>query len=128
MYSSNLSAALYEAGDYTACFLAIIRSSKLLLAETDRNNNLIDRVSTRLARTLRYGIRSGRLSYRFVTSDSAKGIIAELKRIQETSENADLKKAWEEWEQVENTMDKVAEESASARERLVRLPSFKASA
>lgn len=122
-----MSAALYESGDYTACFLATLRSLKLLLAESQRNTALIDRLSIRLARTLRYGIRSGKLPHRLVHSESAASTVSEVKNLAEESNNEEVSRVWDDWSVEESQIERRDDGAALGRERLARLPMYKIS-
>lgn len=101
---------------------------KLLLAETQpRNTALIDRLSTRLARTLRYGTRSGGLSYRLVQSESAASTISEVKKLITESDKEEVSRVWDEWGADESQIEQSTENKGMGRERLARLPMYKIS-
>ena len=62
VYPSNLSAALYEIGDYAKCVDAVIRSWNLLKDKADVKPELIIRLSTRLAKSLCHGVCAGTIT------------------------------------------------------------------
>lgn len=55
IYPSNLSAALYEVGDYLGCIHAICRAWKKLPTSPEADTVLIQKWSLRLGKALRYG-------------------------------------------------------------------------
>ncbi|KAJ7452811.1 hypothetical protein FB451DRAFT_1373943 [Mycena latifolia] len=59
VYPSNLSAALFEMGDYSACVAAILRSCSQLDFETNTNAALASRLSVRLAKSLSQAFAAG---------------------------------------------------------------------
>lgn len=131
VYPSNLSAALYEMGDYAACFEAICRSVKRL-PEPDANPSLSLRLSTRLAKSLSYGVRSGTISSDVLQQSS--GAIQALERkfneaLSKSSEvPGDTVRAWKDWKRVEKEIEAVSRGRDAAQDRLVRIPIAKKAA
>lgn len=96
-YPSNLSAALYELGDYQGCFEAICRAARIC-SQTD--DPFLLRLSTRLARCLTQGARNGTISDEAIIDEFA--VIEKLKGVEFTSGSVgvmeELRSAWKEWD------------------------------
>lgn len=131
VYPSNLSAALYELGDYKGSYEAVCRSGRLLM-EQELESPLSTRLSIRLAKSLRYGVRSGSIA----SEDMAKGteVVDKLRSLvcnagdKSSSSLIEAHRVWNEWRNVEADMDRVALEADEARKRLARLPIFRQTA
>ncbi|KAF8876824.1 hypothetical protein BD779DRAFT_1695306 [Infundibulicybe gibba] len=92
VYPSNLSAALYETGDYAACVDAIVRAWRLLsLNDAQASEPLVQRLSTRLAKALCHGARCGTVTHAMVNAPANQRAIAEL------STKSKGTSTWEEW-------------------------------
>lgn len=125
VYPSNLSAALYEIGDYAGCTDAVLRAWRLLEGK-DTKPDLLVRLSNRLAKALSLGVRARAISQ----TDEAG--IKELRKAAETASvgvgNAtaaeDLARTWEEWDATAPDVKAFAEQSDVAISSLSRLPLF----
>ncbi|KAF9653241.1 hypothetical protein BDM02DRAFT_3125707 [Thelephora ganbajun] len=95
-YPSNLSAALYELGDYKGCFEAICRATRLHF-RTDVPFLL--RISVRLAKCLTQGTRDGTISDETIMDEFE--VIEKFKALASASESIGVTKehqsAWKEW-------------------------------
>jgi hypothetical protein len=127
VYPSNLSAALYETGDYLGSVQAIFRSWKIL--SQGSNPTLALKLSIRMAKALIQGVRGGS-----VTSDVLKDnaqIIDQLEAVaQQQPASAspsipDHIRVWKDWKQLENEAGDRKEAALQARSRLSRLPVFR---
>ncbi|EIM87131.1 uncharacterized protein STEHIDRAFT_167970 [Stereum hirsutum FP-91666 SS1] len=129
VYPSNLSAALYELGDYKGSYEAICRSADLLTKE-QWESPLAKRLSARIAKCLRYGVRSG-----VITPDMAEKAPAVCDKLRSISRQpsgdsapgtaADAASAWDEWDFVKGEMNKVTGNANDARGRLAQMPIFR---
>lgn len=122
MYPSNLSAALYETGDYQGSSEAILRSCKLLDASKNAKPDMIARLSTRLAKCLAHGVLSDHISDDFLAEH--EGSIMKLKN-SSMKLSADAEKAWKMWDVVhrDNTGKEAREKAvAEAMRDFLRLP------
>ena len=126
VYPSNLSAALYELGDYSACFQSIIRASNKL-SEAERQSSLLQRLSTRLAKTLCFGTRAGVIDCQDIQV-AAVSVETLASAVDRAGASEEIKWAWKEWRRVERETDGVLERAAEAREGLSKLPIFKKAA
>ncbi|KII90183.1 hypothetical protein PLICRDRAFT_40377 [Plicaturopsis crispa FD-325 SS-3] len=125
VYASNLSAALYEIGDYPACFDAILRSWTQLSSQPE-NPALSLKLSVRLAKSLAHGVQSGVITASKVDENAtAIDDLEKVLRKQPESENADHAQAWLAWRQISfglTDRDRLAHEG---RVRLSRMPIFR---
>ncbi|TFY67011.1 hypothetical protein EVG20_g4091 [Dentipellis fragilis] len=96
VYPSNLSAALYEVGDYAGCRDAIFRACKLLGPECDYKVSL--RLSTRLAKALTYGIRQASVFAAFENVSGKQEIEKIRAMLQNGTHDAENLHAWEDWD------------------------------
>ena len=118
VYPSNLSAALFELGDYASCFKAIVRATPAL-SKAEKQSTLLTRLSTRLAKALTYGSRDGSLPSDVYNSGSAADVIKTLSlEAEKASASEEIKWAWKEWYRVRNEKKHVEENAADARIRL----------
>ncbi|KAI0357701.1 hypothetical protein OH77DRAFT_1475432 [Trametes cingulata] len=123
VYPSNLSAALFETGDYLGCASAVLRAWKLLRDQRDAKRDLILRLSARLAKALPFCVQS---------QPNSSGVLRasenDIKEIRDyalsCSPSEDLSRAWAEW----GATDAESEERARRRDiclsKLSRLPLF----
>ncbi|KZV67569.1 hypothetical protein PENSPDRAFT_688005 [Peniophora sp. CONT] len=132
VYPSNLSAALFEAGDYAAAFDAIIRAWNALSLANDPDQALALRLSTRLVRTLSNGVVSGSLSLSQVNDEGdAIGRLRDLAEasIPRSDGNASLSdagRAWSEWDATREELSGVQDANQQhARNEVARLPVLK---
>lgn len=129
VYPSNLSAALYETADYLACAKAVLRSWKLLKDSSTAKQDLISRLSTRLAKCLAHGLLDGSISDDFVEdhvddiSQLRKASLENAPAISTAPASAELSKAWKLWDSV-NRADSGSREywAADAMKRFLSLP------
>ncbi|KAK0461719.1 uncharacterized protein EV420DRAFT_1526820 [Desarmillaria tabescens] len=112
VYPSNLSAALYEMGDYAASCQAILRSAKLL--SESPNPPLAAKLSLRLPKTLTYGFRNSTVLPKDYYYHERS--IEQLKPPVGVSEEA-----WEEWERTIDEFDTVVKHASTARMNFVSL-------
>ncbi|KAJ3551566.1 hypothetical protein NM688_g4626 [Phlebia brevispora] len=114
VYPSNLSAALYEIGDYHASAEAILRSWKLLDASPDANQSMITRLSTRLAKCLSHGLLGKQVSDAFLGECDAA--IEHFKKssidLASAPFKAELENAWKLWDNVRRGDEASREEAA----------------
>lgn len=107
------------------------RSSRLL-TEQELESPLSTRLLIRLAKSLRYGVRSGSIA----SEDVAKGadVVDRLRSLvcnagdESSSSLIEARRVWDEWRNVEADMNRVALEADEARKRLARLPIFRQTA
>ncbi|TCD63140.1 hypothetical protein EIP91_005899 [Steccherinum ochraceum] len=123
VYPSNISAALFELGDYNACLQAILCASNKLKASQDQSS-LSERLSTRLAKALTYGIRSGKITLDDVQQNAE--LIDELsKEGVKADAGSEATLVRKEWHRVSSEAEMVKSGAAVARKRLAGLPIFK---
>lgn len=94
MYPANLSAALYEMGDYAGTIDAIARSWKL----GTPNSNLALRLSTRTAKALAHGVRGETIGPDTLAKHTQ--VIQQLETValqQESATGAESIRVWREW-------------------------------
>lgn len=117
VFSSNLSAALFELGDYQGCANAILRSWALK-PEAPTALKLL----TRLPKALSHGIHDGTISTTYV-EEKALDIkaLAELSM----SEDADSTHAWALWKSIQSKIEHYEALSHEARIRFSRMPIYK---
>ncbi|KIM72448.1 hypothetical protein PILCRDRAFT_16126 [Piloderma croceum F 1598] len=120
VYPSNLSAALYETGDYLGSVQAIFRSWKIL--SQGSNPTLALKLSTRIAKALIQGVRGGS-----VTSDVLKDnamiidqleVVAQQRSASTSSSIPDHIRVWKDWKKLENQAGDRKEAALQARSRL----------
>lgn len=119
LYPSNLSAALYELGDYRSTLDAILRSAALSLDPA-----LSIKLSTRLAKTLSHGVRDGSIS-----PSLAREMQSNTNNLEEVSLTdsfpPDNAQACQVWRSIRATLDDRDRLSHDAKLRLSRLPIYK---
>ncbi|OJT04030.1 hypothetical protein TRAPUB_5266 [Trametes pubescens] len=82
VYPSNLSAALYEVGDYAGCIDAVLRAWRILDGK-DTKPDLLVRLSNRLAKALSLGVRAMTISQTDLHANEAG--IQELRKAAKTA-------------------------------------------
>lgn len=130
VYPSNLSAALYETGDYAGCVSAILRSWKLLSSQREDKRDLVVRLSNRLAKALCFSAWSDRSSRHAPELHAAD--MRELKEFSlacssdASSSRAieELRSVWEDWETIESDVDALMNKGDKCLAALSRLPLF----
>lgn len=103
-----------------------------LLTEKELESSLSTRLSIRLAKSLRYGVRSSSI----VSEDVAKGadVVDKLRSLvcnagdESSSSLIETRRVWDEWKNAEAEMGRIALEGDGARKRLARLPIFRQTA
>ncbi|KAH7922618.1 hypothetical protein BV22DRAFT_1070111 [Leucogyrophana mollusca] len=126
VYPSNLSAALYESGQYAECIEPLCRSWGVL---QDRQSSLALKLSNRLVKALLQGVLGGSLSIEELKSKS--GVIRELESVaQEKTEPTpgsvtECVRMWQEWREVERASVQPSANVVQARNRLTKIPIFK---
>ena len=130
VYPANLSAALFEMGDYVGCMNAIHRSWKLLMEKQEMNAGLVVRLSTRLARALSNGARAGTLSRETLNRHENQigklhATAAEkLASVGSAGVEEEWGRAWSNWEVVRTEMEAYPEKGPACLSDLSRLPMF----
>ncbi|KAF9026023.1 hypothetical protein BDZ89DRAFT_1067865 [Hymenopellis radicata] len=120
IYPSNLSAAFYEQGKYFESYSAICRSRQKI-PDGESNSALLSKLSTRLAKSLSCGVRSGAISLKDLETDIA--LINELRLVSESdSASPDCVRAWKDWKRVAHDYDRTSKGASQARTRLASLP------
>ncbi|KAK0206934.1 hypothetical protein DFS33DRAFT_1317984 [Desarmillaria ectypa] len=112
VYPSNLSAALYETGDYAGSYQAILRCAKLL--SENPNPLLAAKLSSRLPKTLTYGLRNSTVLLKDYYD--SKRFIDHLKLTAGISGEA-----WEEWERTIDEYDTLVQHVSTAITSFVSL-------
>ncbi|KAK0461720.1 uncharacterized protein EV420DRAFT_124965 [Desarmillaria tabescens] len=120
IYPSNLSAALYELGNYAGSYQAILRSVKLLSANP--NPKLAAKLSSRLPKALSHGLRDGTIMPKDYCEEETI-----LKQLRDAA-FGDSEGAWHEWERISGEYDSVVERARSARANFASLPMARKSA
>ncbi|KAI9060061.1 hypothetical protein FKP32DRAFT_1656899 [Trametes sanguinea] len=127
VYPSNLSAALYEAGDYAACAKAVIRAWNILRGQHDAKPNLVVRLSCRLAKALCQGVRARSIGESVLVPDAAS--IEQLRdAAMETAANdderRDLRRFWQEWDETKAEIPQYTQKGAEDLQKFSKLPMF----
>ncbi|TFY72532.1 hypothetical protein EVG20_g469 [Dentipellis fragilis] len=118
VYPSNLSAALYEIGDYAGCRDAIFRAWNLMGPKPDQKVGL--RLSTRLAKALSYCARQTP-----ETSD-AQDMIGKIRTMpQDGTPDPENQRAWKIWDEVCGERQRVVDGGKDALARFSVLPVFR---
>ncbi|TCD64576.1 hypothetical protein EIP91_003904 [Steccherinum ochraceum] len=125
VYSSNLSAAFYETGDYALCFEAICRAAQKISGAKEASP-LFSRLAARLAKTLCFGLRAGQITFDSIQrhAEAIQGFSDIAKR---TDAAGELVASWADWQRIEKDQERVTAAAAQARSRLSSLPIFKLS-
>ncbi|KAI0719795.1 hypothetical protein C8T65DRAFT_603249 [Cerioporus squamosus] len=131
VYPSNLSAALFETGDYAACYKAVLRAWRLLKTRADAKQDLIVRLSSRLAKALCHGVRAGTLNAKDISAleDDIEGLRkTSLTSKPSTSSSAPaddaLVRVWDEWAATQSEMESYVQKGDACLGGLSRLPMF----
>ncbi|KAJ7173293.1 hypothetical protein C8R46DRAFT_945999 [Mycena filopes] len=123
VYPANLSAALYEMGDYAASLEAISRSWQL---SPGSNATLALRLSTRAAKALAHGVRGGVIKAGFLQHHAQ--MISQLETVasqQDAPPNgpeAESVRVWREWHAIATEGGDRKSEAQDARVRLAAIP------
>ncbi|KAJ7708983.1 hypothetical protein B0H17DRAFT_1124763 [Mycena rosella] len=134
VYASNLSASLFEEGDYLLCVTTIDRWCKLHGEPKTNpsadpspapNNALALRLSGRLAKALSHGVRSGSMSQKQI--DDLGATISELELVGSNGE-PDLRRLWADWNIIAREAGARDGKVAQARARFSVLPIFRKTA
>ncbi|KAJ6617025.1 hypothetical protein B0H10DRAFT_1914787 [Mycena sp. CBHHK59/15] len=124
VYPSNLSAALFEEGDYISCVMAINRCWKLL-GTSEANPSLATRLSGRLAKALAHGFQDGSVSQNLL--NDVGPTINDLEALSPSGQ-PELACMWQDWNRIAHKSGDRSENSAAARKRFSELPVFRKSA
>jgi hypothetical protein len=117
VYPSNMSAALYELGDYLGCMNAILHSWSL-----QPESALALKLSTRLPKTLCQGIHAGTILPSDLEANAT--IIRELEGVPST-EDAEHTQAWMLLKRVRCKLEHHDALAREARIRFSRMPIYK---
>ncbi|TFK84368.1 hypothetical protein K466DRAFT_654782 [Polyporus arcularius HHB13444] len=130
VYPSNLSAALYEAGDYLRCVDAVLRSWKLLETCPEAQPDLVAKLSIRLAKALCHGVSARAITHDLVTrrqdeicklQDCATKLPAQGKT---KKPDEDFTRVWDEWIHMESDLKSYDEKREACLRGFSRLPMF----
>ena len=130
LYPSNLSAALFEMGDYAGSASAVLRSWHLLQERQDMKADLVIRLSTRLARALCHGARAGTPLQELLTRsedeiEQLQVVAAERLSVDgNVNMKEEWRRAWKDWETVRAEMAECVEKGEVCSSGLSRLPVF----
>ncbi|KDR73934.1 hypothetical protein GALMADRAFT_250621 [Galerina marginata CBS 339.88] len=121
VYPSNLSAALYELGDYASCMNAVLRSWSL---NSENDPSLTLKLSTRLAKTLSQGVQEGSIAPSVIeqNADKIKELEAVSLKESDSSENA---QTWKLWRNIRAGIQHHEDLSYEGKVRLSKMPMFK---
>ncbi|GAW05069.1 hypothetical protein LENED_006903 [Lentinula edodes] len=136
VFSSNLSAALYELGDYAGCVHAICRAAKKVqaLQDDDQEKNLVllQKLSSRLPKAFIHGIliESIDASSLGLEDDGEKDVLERLRSVgagtSSSNPDSDTSRLWEQFQRVRDERSAISEvDVVNARHRLADLPIFK---
>lgn len=126
VYPSNLSAALYELGDYTGSVEAICRAWSILKDRPDAKADLVVRLSTRLARALCHGVRARTIAMPDIGTYA--DVISQLRDLA-TGKLArptidDVSQSWKEWDTTRVECNEDIQRADACSNGLSRLPLF----
>ncbi|KAJ7777182.1 hypothetical protein B0H16DRAFT_1360889 [Mycena metata] len=121
-YTSNLSASLFEEGDYVSCAKTIDRWCQLEGSKSLKDTNLGERLSARLAKALNHGARSGSVSPDLLRD--FESTISELKGVAQKGE-PELRQLWVDWDHLAAEAGDRDANIAAARARFSTLPIFR---
>ncbi|KAH9916974.1 uncharacterized protein BXZ73DRAFT_105668 [Epithele typhae] len=127
VYPSNLSASLYEEGNYSGAVDAILRAWNVLKDRPGTKQEVIARLSTRLAKALAHGFKCGTID------NAAVGAIKEQAAHIESAASAGTStsdastsvehpRVWEEWASLSAHLDDYDEKAVAGARALSRLP------
>ncbi|OSD01022.1 hypothetical protein PYCCODRAFT_1478791 [Trametes coccinea BRFM310] len=129
VYPSNLSAALFEAGNYVACIDAVLRAYKLLKEQQEPadKSSLLIRLSSRLAKALLNSAQSDP-----ETLTTLKKYEAEYQELKENAfstpssaaSTSDLSRVWYDWESFELQLQDGPRNREACLRELSKLPPF----
>ncbi|KAA1474604.1 hypothetical protein DENSPDRAFT_824616 [Dentipellis sp. KUC8613] len=118
VYPSNLSAALYEIGDYAGCRDAIFRAWNLMGPKPDPKVAL--RLSTRLAKALSYCAR------RTPETGDERDMIGKIRAVlQDGTPDPENERSWKTWDNVVEERQRVVDGEKDALARFSVLPVFR---
>jgi hypothetical protein len=120
LFSSNLSAAQYEIGDYSGCVDAILRSWS-----RRPDPALTVRLSTRLAKALCHGVQGGTLSASKVEEYASVLSAIEEAGKQSGGNRSEHDQAWLLWHRIHVDLEDHDKLSHEAKVRLSRFPIFR---
>ncbi|KAI0357689.1 hypothetical protein OH77DRAFT_1502792 [Trametes cingulata] len=130
VYSSNLSAALYEAADYAGTVDAVLRAWRKLREKSDAKPDLILRLSSRLAKALSLGVRARTISRDTLGTREADirtlrdAAVRSVKDGAKSPAGEELLLVWKEWDATEIDVEAFAEKSDEASAALSRMSLF----
>lgn len=119
-YPSNLSAALYELGDYLATVHAIVRAVRIAAPDgqvADTNVQLARKLSVRLIKALLHGSRNGTIPDDVIGRPDHKSAFDLLERT--VSDDPNAVKLWTAWSAVAGEKP---DEALRAKQVLLELP------
>ncbi|KAJ6520693.1 hypothetical protein DFH09DRAFT_1426866 [Mycena vulgaris] len=123
VYPANLSAALYEMGDYAACLDAVARSWKLATP----NPSLALRLATRTAKALAHGVRGGAVGQEMLAKYAQ--IIEQLENVAlqqeiraEVYSEPESVRIWRKWRAIANEGGDRKSAAHDALARLAEIP------
>ena len=125
VYASNLSAALYELGDYVSAMNAALRSWSSIKSRNDETDAALSlKLSTRLAKCLSQGFQDGTITASLVeqNAESIKALEGFSSQEKEGFENAH---AWNAWKAIRPALSHQQELSHEAKVRLSKMPMYK---
>lgn len=138
MFSSNLSAALYELGDYAGCVHAICRAAKIVQALQNKNDDqeknlvLLQKLSSRLPKAFIHGILNGSIdaSSLGLVDEGEKDVLERLRFVGEgtgsSNPDSDTSRLWKQFQGFRDERSSISEvDVVKARHRLADLPIFK---
>ncbi|KAI0318122.1 hypothetical protein OF83DRAFT_1117752 [Amylostereum chailletii] len=123
-FASNLSAALFEAGDYAGCFSALSRSFTAISANPEGKEALALRLSTRLAKTLSNGLTAGSVTIARIEDERevVEGLKAKMENEGGGKAGDEARKEWKEWGRVKVEIGGIGEkERTQARNEVAKL-------
>ncbi|KAI0737514.1 hypothetical protein C8Q80DRAFT_1115040 [Daedaleopsis nitida] len=100
MYPSNLSAALFELGDYKGCAEAVLRAWSHIRGAETQTGPLVVRLSTRLAKALCNGVHAATIQVEDLETlkiDADEMRSAALNHVADDASRETVRQAWAEW-------------------------------
>ncbi|KAJ7147614.1 hypothetical protein C8R43DRAFT_1010132 [Mycena crocata] len=122
VYSSNLSAALFEEGDYLSCALTIDRCWKLHGSKANIDPGLALRLSGRFAKALSHGVRSRSVADRQINDMATT--ITDLRSLG-LAEEPEVGRLWADWDNIAGETGDKENNVAEASRRFSLLPMFR---
>jgi hypothetical protein len=121
VYPSNLSAALYELGNYHETVETISRSWNLIPPSS--SSSLLAKLSSRMVKSLCHGTRSGTITSD--TTDKYKAVINALESVAISEASSEVCGFWKEWRKMEGEEGDRKQAAYEALKRLSRIPKFR---